>query len=49
MSTDKEQYKVHVEPFYQAQGEEVALYEAAYAAVDLLEATPPSRYGQPVV
>ncbi|PWB48771.1 MAG: AAA family ATPase, partial [Nitrosomonadales bacterium] len=28
--TDKEQYKVHQEPFYQAQGKEVALYEAAY-------------------
>jgi nitric oxide reductase NorQ protein len=28
----KEQYKVHKEPFYQAQGAEVALYEAAYAA-----------------
>lgn len=32
MSTDKEQYKVHEEPFYHAQGEEVGLYEAAYAA-----------------
>ncbi|MCW5596983.1 MAG: CbbQ/NirQ/NorQ/GpvN family protein [Rhodocyclaceae bacterium] len=30
--TDKAQYKVHKEPFYQAQGREVALYEAAYAA-----------------
>ena len=30
--TDKEQYKVRQEPFYQAQGKEVALYEAAYAA-----------------
>ena len=29
---DKEQYKVRQEPFYQAQGKEVALYEAAYAA-----------------
>ena len=28
----KEQYKVHKEPFYQAQGNEVELYEAAYAA-----------------
>jgi nitric oxide reductase NorQ protein len=28
--TDKEQYKVHQEPYYQAQGKEVALYEAAY-------------------
>ncbi|HEU0283085.1 MAG TPA: CbbQ/NirQ/NorQ/GpvN family protein [Gallionella sp.] len=28
----KDQYKVNKEPFYQAQGEEVALYEAAYAA-----------------
>ncbi|MEW5771481.1 MAG: CbbQ/NirQ/NorQ/GpvN family protein [Pseudomonadota bacterium] len=28
--TDKEQYKVHKEPYYQAQGNEVALYEAAY-------------------
>ncbi len=27
-----DQYKVHTEPFYQAQGDEVALYEAAYAA-----------------
>ena len=27
-----DQYKVHQEPFYQAQGDEVALYEAAYAA-----------------
>lgn len=30
--TDKEQYKIHEEPFYQAQGDEVELYEAAYAA-----------------
>jgi nitric oxide reductase NorQ protein len=30
MSTDKEQYKVHKEPYYEAQGKEVALYEAAY-------------------
>ncbi|MDP2822202.1 MAG: CbbQ/NirQ/NorQ/GpvN family protein [Sulfuritalea sp.] len=30
--TDKEQYKVRKEPFYQAQGKEVVLYEAAYAA-----------------
>ena len=28
--TDTEQYKVHKEPYYQAQGREVALYEAAY-------------------
>lgn len=27
-----DQYKVHTEPFYQAQGDEVALYEAAYNA-----------------
>jgi nitric oxide reductase NorQ protein len=27
---DKEQYKVHKEPYYQPQGNEVALYEAAY-------------------
>jgi nitric oxide reductase NorQ protein len=32
MTTDKDQYKVRQEPFYQAQGKEVALYEAAYAA-----------------
>ncbi|MFZ4536388.1 CbbQ/NirQ/NorQ/GpvN family protein [Propionivibrio sp.] len=30
--TAKEQYKVHKEPFYQPQGKEVELYEAAYAA-----------------
>jgi nitric oxide reductase NorQ protein len=30
--TDKEQFKVREEPFYQPQGKEVALYEAAYAA-----------------
>ena len=30
MSTDKEQYKVSQEPFYQPQKNEVALYEAAY-------------------
>ena len=30
--TDKEQFKVREEPFYQSQGNEVALYEAAYAA-----------------
>src|SRR5512140_3664395 len=30
--TNIEQYKVHKEPFYQAQGDEVALYEAAYKA-----------------
>ena len=29
---NKEQYKVHKEPFYQAQGDEVKLYEAAYNA-----------------
>jgi nitric oxide reductase NorQ protein len=28
--TDKEQYKVHTEPYYQPQGNEVALFEAAY-------------------
>ncbi len=28
--TDKDQYKVHQAPYYQAQGREVALYEAAY-------------------
>jgi len=28
--TDKEQYKVHKEPYYQPQGKEVQLYEAAY-------------------
>ena len=26
MTTDKDQYKVHKEPFYQAQGKEVELY-----------------------
>jgi len=30
--TDKDQYKIRKEPFYQAQGKEVALYEAAYVA-----------------
>src|SRR5471032_1024731 len=30
--TNTEQYKVSKEPFYQAQGNEVELYEAAYAA-----------------
>ncbi len=30
--TDKKQYEVHEEPFYQAQADEVELYEAAYAA-----------------
>ena len=30
--TNKDQYKVNQEPFYQPQGDEVALYEAAYAA-----------------
>ncbi len=30
--SDKEQYKVHKEPFYQPQHDEVVLYEAAYAA-----------------
>ncbi|GMQ99335.1 MAG: transcriptional regulator NirQ [Zetaproteobacteria bacterium] len=30
--TDKEQYRIHEEPFYQAQSDEVELYEAAYAA-----------------
>jgi nitric oxide reductase NorQ protein len=29
---DKKQYKIHKEPFYQPQGKEVALYEAAYTA-----------------
>ncbi|WP_059417773.1 CbbQ/NirQ/NorQ/GpvN family protein [Sulfuricella sp. T08] len=32
MMTVKDQYKVHKEPFYQQQTNEVALYEAAYAA-----------------
>jgi len=32
MTTDNEQYNIHKEPFYQAQGEEIELYEAAYAA-----------------
>ncbi|MDX8403043.1 MAG: CbbQ/NirQ/NorQ/GpvN family protein [Mariprofundaceae bacterium] len=32
MMTDKEQYKIHEEPFYQPQEDEVELYEAAYAA-----------------
>ncbi|MDT8377177.1 MAG: CbbQ/NirQ/NorQ/GpvN family protein [Mariprofundaceae bacterium] len=30
--TDKEQYKINEKPFYQPQGDEVELYEAAYAA-----------------
>jgi len=30
MSIDTEQYKVQAEPFYQPQGNEIALYEAAY-------------------
>jgi len=30
--TDKDQYKIKQEPFYQAQGDEVTLYAAAYAA-----------------
>lgn len=30
--TDKEQYRIHSEPYYQPQGDEVELYEAAYAA-----------------
>ncbi|MEF8729807.1 MAG: CbbQ/NirQ/NorQ/GpvN family protein [Accumulibacter sp.] len=30
--TDSEQYRVHREPFYRQQGNEVALYAAAYAA-----------------
>ncbi|MDQ6957939.1 MAG: CbbQ/NirQ/NorQ/GpvN family protein [Mariprofundaceae bacterium] len=30
--TDKEQYRIHEEPFYQVQSDEVELYEAAYAA-----------------
>lgn len=30
--TDKDQYKVQQEPFYQAQSDEVELYEAAYTA-----------------
>ncbi|MBS1145775.1 MAG: putative ATPase 5 [Proteobacteria bacterium] len=32
MTIDKDQYKVRQEPFYRAQGNEVTLYEAAYAA-----------------
>jgi len=32
MMVNLDQYKVHAEPFYQAQGDEVALYQAAYAA-----------------
>ena len=32
MTTPIEQYKIKQEPFYQAQGSEVQLYEAAYAA-----------------
>ncbi len=30
--TNIEQYKVNVEPFYQSQGDEIAIYEAAYAS-----------------
>ncbi len=30
--TGKEQYRIHAEPFYQPQSDEVELYEAAYAA-----------------
>src|SRR3989338_3741502 len=32
ITINKDQYRVSKEPFYQAQGEEIALYEAAYAA-----------------
>jgi len=32
MNTDKEQYKISEEPFYQVQADEVELYEAAYKA-----------------
>jgi nitric oxide reductase NorQ protein len=32
MNSDNSQYKIHRKPFYQAQSDEVALYEAAYAA-----------------
>ncbi|MBS4098661.1 MAG: CbbQ/NirQ/NorQ/GpvN family protein [Sulfuricella sp.] len=32
MTASIEQYKIHQEPFYQAQGNEVQLYQAAYAA-----------------
>jgi len=32
MTTDNEQYNIKQEPFYQAQDEEIELYEAAYAA-----------------
>ena len=31
MSNDTDQYKIQQEPFYQPQGDEIALYEAAYA------------------
>jgi len=30
--TDKEQYLIHTEPYYESQGDEIKLYEAAYAA-----------------
>ncbi len=30
--TDKDQYRIHQEPFYEQQGDEVRLYEAAYDA-----------------
>jgi len=30
MTTDKDQYKIQAEPYYQAHGKEVTLYEAAY-------------------
>jgi nitric oxide reductase NorQ protein len=32
MTANSEQYKIHSEPFYQAQGNEIDLYRAAYAA-----------------
>ncbi|MDQ6975728.1 MAG: CbbQ/NirQ/NorQ/GpvN family protein [Mariprofundaceae bacterium] len=32
MTTNIDQYNIHQEPFYHAQGDEIALYEAAYAA-----------------
>ena len=32
MQADVEQYRIAKEPFYQPQGDETSLYEAAYAA-----------------
>ena len=39
MTSDIDQYRIGSEPYYEAQGNEIALYEAAYAARSIFDFT----------